>query len=85
MKKLITILIITAMIICLAGCDYKSYDFIDTNYHFNKAIIKMPDGEIITVDIDKWSDSEGEQLTITTKDGKRYLVNSINCILVEED
>lgn len=85
MKKTLAILVIAIMLICFAGCNYQSYDFIDTNYHFDKAIIKMPDGEIITVEVDKWSDSEGEQLTITTKDGKRYLVSSINCILIEEE
>ena len=84
MKKIIAILVIAIMLICFAGCNYKSYDFIDTNYHFDKAIIKMPDGEIITVKIAKWADCEGEQLTITTKDGKRYLVSSVNCILIEE-
>ena len=67
------------------GCSYSGYDFIDTNYHFDKAIIKMPDGEVITVDIQKWADSEdGEQLTITSKDGTKYLVNSVNCVLIED-
>lgn len=56
----------------------------DTDYHFNKAYIAMPDGEVIEVDIKKWADSEdGEQLTITSQDGTRYLVNSVNCVLVE--
>ena len=84
MKKMLSIFIIIVMAVCFAGCDYRSYDWVDTNYHFNKAIIKMPDGEVITVDIAKWADCEGEQLTITTKDGNRYLVSSINCILIEE-
>ena len=39
---------------------------------------------LMIVDIDSWADAEGEQLTITTKDGKRYLVSSFNCVLVEE-
>lgn len=86
MKKIISILILVAIIICLAGCNYESYDWVDTNYHFNKAMIKMPDGEVITVEIAKWADAaDGEQITITTKDGKRYLVSSVNCILVEEN
>lgn len=83
MKKIISILLIIIFVFCFAGCDFRSYDWIDTNYHFEKAIIKMPDGEVMIVDIDSWADAEGEQLTITTKDGKRYLVSSFNCVLVE--
>lgn len=84
MKKLIAVFLLAATIL-LSGCHYKGYDFVDTNYHFDRAIIKMPDGEVIEVQIRKWADSEGEQLTITTKDGKRYLVSSINCILIEDE
>ena len=83
--KAAIILLIITMILCFTGCSFQGYDWIDTNYHFNKAIIKMPDGEIITVEIAQWANTaDGEQLTITGKDGKRYLVSSINCILVED-
>lgn len=82
--KAAIILLIITMILCLTGCSLKDYDLIDTNYHFNKAIIKMSDGETITVEIAQWARAGGEQLTITGKDGKRYLVSSINCILVED-
>lgn len=90
MKKIIfriaaIVAIIALVVATFTGCNFIGYDFIDTNYHFNKAIVKMPDGSVETWEIRKWADSEdGEQLTITTKDGKRYLVSSVNCILVEE-
>ena len=84
MKKIIVMMII-GLTLLTTGCSFEGYDFIDTNYHFNKAYISMPNGEVIEVDIGSWADSEdGEQLTITSKDGTRYLVNSVNCILVEE-
>jgi hypothetical protein len=89
MKKIIfriaAIVAILALVVAtFTGCNFWGYDFIDTNYHFNKAIVKMPDGSVEVWEIKKWSDTEGEQLTITTKDGTRYLVSSINCVLVEE-
>lgn len=90
MKKIIfriaaIVAIIALVVATFAGCNYSGYDFIDTNYHFDKAIVKMPDGSVQEWEIKKWVDSEdGEQLTITTKDGKRYLVSSVNCVLVEE-
>lgn len=86
-KKIICIILMLTITVCiLCGCkNYKGYDFIDTHYHFDRAIIRMPDDSVIEVEIAKWKDAEGEQLTITTKDGKRYLVSSINCILIEDD
>ena len=84
MKKIIVMMI--GLMLITTGCSFKGYDWVDTNYHFNKAYISMPDGEVIEVDIKSWSDSEdGEQLTITSTDGTRYMVNSVNCILVEEN
>lgn len=70
---------------CNGGCDCRGYDCFDTKYHFDRAIIRMPDGEIKEIEIEYWADSEGEQLTLTAKDGSRYLVSSINCILIEDN
>lgn len=83
-KRIIAFIIAIIMAFSLCGCNYVGYDFYDTNYHFDKAIIKMPNGDIEEVEVQKWADAEGEQLTITDTDGNRYLVSSINCILIEE-
>lgn len=82
-KRIILFVIIIAVL--LSGCGFKGYDFVDTNYHFDYAYIRMPDGTNVLCKIKSWSDSDdGEQLTITTTDGTRYLVNSVNCVLVEK-
>lgn len=85
MKKAIIALATFVMLATCAGCHFKGYDFVDTNYHFDRAIMKMPDGEIVEVEIETWADADGEQLTITGKDGKRYLISSINCVLIEDE
>lgn len=83
MRKKISIIVI--MMLILTGCSYSGYDFVDTNYSFDKAYIKMPNNDVVIVDIYTWSDSDdGEQLTIKSTDGTIYLVNSVNCILVKE-
>ncbi len=86
MKKIVVVLLFVATILCFSSCkNFRGYDWIDTKYSFDYAIIKMPSGEILTVEIEKWADSnDGEQLTITAKDGTVYLVNSVNCVLVKE-
>lgn len=54
---------------------------IDMKYKFDKAIVNI-NGEKLELDIDKWSDYDGEQIQIITKDGQVYLVSSFNTILI---
>lgn len=77
MKKLILIL---AALLLLVGCNYS---LIDTNYKFDTAVIRMPDGAVKEVPIKSWADSEGEQLTIVSTDGTVYLVSSFNCVMIK--
>ena len=36
------------------------------------------------LDVESWKDYDGEQIQIKCKDGKTYLVSSVNIILVSE-
>lgn len=54
---------------------------IDTKYNYEKAIINI-NGETKEIEIDTWSDYDGEQIQIIAKDGKVYLVSSFNTILI---
>jgi hypothetical protein len=82
MKKKIIVraMVITLLLTMLTGCG--NMDMLDTNYTYCCAIIKMPDGEILEVEIDQWCDYEGEQVQIIAKDGTVYLVSTYNCILI---
>lgn len=83
MKKMIygvvagIVSLITLLSLC--GCNQQVFD---TTYYFKTAIIEMPGGEVITVEIQSWCDYDGEQLQIKTKDGTTYLVNSTNCVMI---
>lgn len=82
MKKLFIALSVL-FILVLSGCGNEQ--MFDTNWRFNKAIIKLGD-EVITVDVAMWRDYEdGEQLQITAKDGTVYLTSSYNCTLIYEE
>ena len=86
MKKFLVIVMVCLLIACLCGCNMEGYDWVDTNYHFNRAILRMPDGSTKEIRLAKWADAEdGEQLTLTAEDGTRYLVHSGNCILIEDN
>lgn len=75
------IIIFIAFMIMMTGCNK---DLIDTNYEFNKAIICLNDGTKMEIEIKQWTDYEGEQIQIISKEGTIYLVSSYNTILINE-
>jgi uncharacterized lipoprotein NlpE involved in copper resistance len=79
-KKLIAILLLTTL--GLSGCGNKQ--IIDTNYIFNKAIIKLGD-ECITVDVEKWNDyQDSDSIQIISKDGNAYYTHISNVVLMKK-
>ena len=58
--------IIISSRLLLSGCG--NYNMVDTTFRFNKAIIFGEDCATI-IEIEKWTDYDGEQLQIQTKDG----------------
>lgn len=78
MKKIIAIsAAITALL--LTGCNY---DVIDTTYSYNRAVIELPNGEIIDGKVQSWRDYEdGDQLQVKI-DGAVYLVHSSDAVLI---
>ena len=82
MKKFCAFIAFVFLILSLSSCGNK--DMLDTNYTFDRAIIKMPDGTVEEVEIEQWGDYEGEQIQIIAKDGTIYLVNSVNCVLIKD-
>lgn len=59
MKKLIIIVLLAALVLIIAGCGNKK--ILDFEYVFDYAIVRMPDGEVVTIEIDKRTDYEGER------------------------
>ena len=77
--SLFVVLIVLAMILC--GC---TYDIVDTTYNFNRAIIRLPDGEIVAGEVEAWKDYEdGDQLQVKIN-GTTYLTHSENVVLIKE-
>lgn len=83
MRKTIIAFAMVAMFTTCAGCNSNYNNCM--NYNFDRAIMKMPDGEIVEVGIEKWADADCDQIMINGKDGKKYLINSKNCVLIEDE
>ena len=80
MKKFLVVGLLIVTILMLVGCNKKIFD---TTYSFDRAIIELPNGEIVEGKIDSWKDYDGEQLQIEI-DGVTYLVSSFNTVLIAE-
>lgn len=82
MKKIIIvsiILVVTTLI--LSGCNKQ---IIDWNYKFDRAMVMLPDGSVISGKCDSWRDYEdGDQLQVRI-DGKTYLTHATNVVLIDD-
>lgn len=79
MKKIIFIIIAFALI-TFTGCNKQ---IIDTTYSFDKAIIELPNGEVVEGKVESWKDYDGDQIQVKI-DGKTYLAHSMNICLINE-
>lgn len=78
---MIGVMLVLIMCMC-SGCG--NQDLLDTNYTFDRAIVEMPGGEVVEIKIKQWGDYDGEQIQIIAEDGTIYLVNSVNCVLIND-
>ena len=76
-----TIAICVVVICSLTGCNKQ---IIDTTWSYERAILCLPNGEVIEGKISSWKDYEdGDQIQVKI-DGKQYLVHSKNVVLISE-
>lgn len=81
MKKILTATLISILLVAtLSGCNKQ---MLDTTYKFDKAIISLPNGEVVEGKVDSWKDYEGDQIQVKI-DGVTYLVHSSDVVLIAE-
>lgn len=82
MKKILGIILCSIiLLVSLTGCNKQ---LIDVTYTFDRAIIEMPNGEIIEGKISSWKDfADGDQIQVKI-DGVTYLVHSSKVVLIAE-
>lgn len=83
MKKiLVAIIMLTLIVVTLSSCG--NYQMIDTTYSFDKAIISLPNGQVVEGKVDSWLDYEnGDQIQVKIN-GITYLVHSSDVVLIKE-
>jgi hypothetical protein len=82
MKKVICVcLLIVSMMGLFAGCGNRQ--LFDTTYSFERAIIRLPNGEVVEGKVNSWLDYEGESVQIVI-DGVTYYTQTSNVVLISE-
>ena len=83
MKKRVALIIFLAIIlVSCTGCYNKQ--FIDMTYHYNRAIIYLPNGEIVEGRVTSWRDFEDGDSVQIKIDGKTYLTHICNVCLIDD-
>lgn len=80
MKKCIALLLLLAAVL-MAGCNKQ---MVDLTYSYERAILCLPNGEVIEGKVSSWTDFEdGDQIQVRIE-GKTYLVHSSNIVLISD-
>ena len=81
MKKLAIIVSSIVLAVSLAACNKQ---IIDLTYSYERAIISLPNGEIVEGKVQSWTDFEdGDQIQVKI-DGVTYLVHASQIVLISE-
>lgn len=80
-KKLALIVSAIALAMSLYGCNKQ---VVDLTYSYERAIISLPNGEVVDGKVQSWTDYEdGDQIQVKI-DGVTYLVHSSQIVLISE-
>lgn len=81
MKTVLIVLLVALMIFVMVGCNYQ---MVDLTYSFERAIISLPNGDILDGKVDSWMDYENSDQIQIVIDGVTYLTHISNVILISE-
>lgn len=59
-------------------------DLLKVDYNFKKAVIKLPNDEVVTGEVAEWSYSGTSTVKVTLKNGKQYLGHSSDIVLYND-
>lgn len=80
-KKLALIVSAITLAMSLSGCNKQ---VVDLTYSYDRAIISLPNGEIVDGKVQSWTDYEdGDQIQVKI-DGVTYLVHASQVVLISE-
>lgn len=83
MKRVV--LLVIFLVIILVSCTWcYNKQLFDTTYHYDRAIVKLPNGEIVEGRVISWTDFEDGDSIQVKIDGKMYLTHISNVCLIDD-
>ena len=87
-KVIIVIAVIVALLVGALIIYWESTHgnrrLIDTSYRFDRAIIQLPNGQVVDGKVSSWLDFDDSDAVQITIDGKTYLTHYVNVCLINE-
>lgn len=81
-KKIVAFFLMVMMLLSLCACGNKQ--LFDTTYKYDRAILSLPNGEVVDGKVSSWCDyADGDQLQVVIN-GTTYLVHSTNIVLISK-
>ena len=82
MKKIALIIFLAIILVSCTGCYNKQ--LFDTTYHYDRAIVYLPNGEIVEGRVSSWTDfSDCDSIQVKIK-AKMYLTHLCNVCLIDD-
>lgn len=83
MKRVVLLIIFLVIIlVSCTGCYNKQ--LFDVTYHYDRAIVYLPNGEIVEGRVSSWTDfGDGDSIQVKI-DGKMYLTHISNVCLIDD-
>ena len=83
MKRVVLLIIFLVIIlVSCTGCYNKQ--LFDATYHYDRAIVYLPNGEIVEGRVSSWTDfDDGDSIQVKI-DGKMYLTHISNVCLIDD-
>lgn len=82
MKRLALIIFLAIILVSCTGCYNKQ--LLDLTYHYDRAIVRLPNGEIVEGRVSSWIDFEDGDSIQVKIDGKMYLTHISNVCLIDD-
>ena len=91
MKKKIWLVALAAVLILLivGGVVYwethiGNRQLMDTKFHFDRAIVRLPNGEVVEGKLTSWLDFADSDVIQVKIDGRTYLTSYVNVCLIDD-
>ena len=87
-KVLIGIAVIVVLLVAVGVIYWQTHignrQLMDVNFHFDRAVLKLPNGEVIEGKLNSWLDFDGSDVIQVKINGRTYLTSYVNVCLIDD-